>query len=388
MARTTHSTPTRLAALAAVAVLAAASCGSSDAKNTASTSDNSSTTAAASSSPSTSATSTSTSGSTNTSTSASKSTTTTGGSAASAASGSVDTALFFDGALTGEPTTVDCTLNGGTTTTCYHITVAGYPTSHEVGLFCPSKTSDGADKGGKWFDGNSTYDLTGKFFVDLPTLYNDDNWKMYDENGNIIVTSTAAEFNGAARPDVDPDLQNHCVEGRLEWLADGKAITSTVDIPVKPVAGDSPTTPTGDQGVTLDGVVIAASAPVQAILGAYTIAAFDDCGGHFNGVEGYHLHGALGCSELGASTDGDTPMFGYALDGYPVHSPLDADAAATADLDQCNGHTTKEGGYHYHANTAEKNQVITCLMGQSVARENAGPGGPPPGAAPAATSNG
>ena len=59
----------------------------------------------------------------------------------------MDTALFFDGALTGEPTTVDCTLNGGATTTCYHITVAGYPTSHEVGPFCPSKTTDGADKG-------------------------------------------------------------------------------------------------------------------------------------------------------------------------------------------------------------------------------------------------
>ncbi len=147
---------------------------------------------------------------------------------------------------------------------------------------------------------------------------------MYDADGNILTTETAEEFEAAARPDVDPSLENHCVEGRLEWLDDGDPITTTVLIPTVPVLAASPSAPRGNQGVTLDGVVIAASAPVSAILGAYTIAAFDDCGGHFNPAEGYHLHGAVGCSESDGDTAGDTPMFGYAMDGYPVHSPLDA----------------------------------------------------------------
>ena len=283
--------------------------------------------------------------------------------------------LFFDGALAEEVTTEACTLNGGTETTCYSITVAGYPASHDVGPFCPDTITDTADAGGIWFDGDGVYDLSGEFFVDLPTLYGDDNWQMYDEDGNILVTETAEEFEAAARPDVDPSLQNHCVEGALEWLDNGEPITTTVLIPTVPVLADSPSAPSGNQGVTLDGVVIAASAPVDAILGAYTIAAFDDCGAHFNPFEGYHMHGAVGCSEVGDAIDGDTPMFGYAMDGYPVHSPLeDADVAA-ADLDACNGHTTEAAGYHYHANSAAENQVISCLIGESVAGAGGGPRG-------------
>ena len=358
----------------------AAACGSSDG---ASTGDTSETSSVASTSESA-AKSTQPSASTQTSEVAGNAT---GSGTAEATAGAVDPSLFFDGALADEPTTVDCELDGGATAKCYRMTVTGYPTSHEVGPFCPDTTSDGEDAGGIWFDGDAVYDLTGEFFVDLPELYDDDGWKMYDEDGNILVTETAEEFSGAARPDVDPSLQNHCVEGRVEWLTGGAPITTTVDIPVEPVAADSPSAPTGDQGVTLDGVVIANAAPVSAILGAYTIAAFDDCGGHFNPAEGYHLHGAVGCSELPASEAGDTPMFGYALDGYAVHSPLDA-AAAAADLDECNGHTTPESGYHYHANSAEKNQVITCFIGQTVARDNAGPGGPPQGGPPPADPQG
>ncbi|MGA9278724.1 YHYH protein [Ilumatobacter sp.] len=296
----------------------------------------------------------------------------------------VDASLFFDGALAEDATTEDCTLSGGAETTCYSLTVAGYPTSHDVGPFCPDTISDSADAGGLWFDGEGLYDLDGQFFVDLPTLYGDDNWQMYDEDGNILVTETAEEFELAANPDVDPSLQNHCVEGMLEWLENGEPITTTVQIPVEPVAADASAAPQGNQGVTLDGVVIAASAPAEAILGAYTIASFDDCGAHFNPFEGYHLHGAVGCSELDTDVaDGETPQFGYAMDGYPIHSPLDdADAA---DLDECNGHTTDELDYHYHANNAAANQVIECLIGQTVAGAgDAGgggdrPEGPPPG---------
>jgi hypothetical protein len=300
----------------------------------------------------------------------------------------LDVALFFDGALAETPTTEDCTLSGGAETTCYSITVAGYPTDHAIGPFCPETVTDGADAGGIWFDGNGVYDLDGQFFVDLPVLYDDDAWHMYDDEGNILVTETAEEFEAAARPDVDPALENHCVEGQLDWLPDGEAITTTVLIPTVPVAADAAATPQGNQGVTLDGVVIAASAPVDAILGAYTIAAFDDCGAHFNPFEGYHMHGAVGCSETGDAVDGDPPMFGYAMDGYPVHSPFDdADAAAAADLDECNGHTTA-AGYHYHANSASENQVIECLIGQTVVGADAGagggggPGGPPPAGGP------
>ena len=118
----------------------------------------------------------------------------------------LDTDLFLDGALAEEPTTEDCTLSGGAETTCYRITVSGYPVDHEVGPFCPDTITDGADAGGIWFDGENVYDIDGQFIEGLAETYGDDGWQMYDDDGNVLVTETQEEFEAAARPDVDPAL--------------------------------------------------------------------------------------------------------------------------------------------------------------------------------------
>ncbi len=300
----------------------------------------------------------------------------------------VDTGLFFDGAIVGDVVTEACTLSGGEESTCYTFTVSGDPVSYDTGPFCPETITDTAEAGGIWFDGNAVYDLDGEFFTELAELYDDDNWLMYNEDGTINVTETAEEFDAAARPDVDEALQNHCVEGDVEFLEGGEPITSTVTIPAEPVLADGITNSNDNLGVTLDGIVIAQSAPVDAILSAYTIAAFDDCGGHYNPFEGYHLHGATGCSENGEVDADGSSIFAYAMDGFPVHSPLeDPDSV---ELDECNGHDTGDG-YHYHANAAEENLVIACLIGQTVSTGDGGAGGgraaggerpegPPPGA--------
>lgn len=306
-------------------------------------------------------------------------TTTTEAAVAGTTQHTFETDHFADDAIVGEVTTVDCTLNNGTTTKCAEATFTGYPSSYKVGPFCPDTITTPADKAGIWFDGNGLYDLDGPFVANLATFYNDTGWKLYDSNGKVNVTDTQAAFEGAARPDVDPTYQNYCVEGRLEWLPDGKPITTTVQIPLQPVAASSPSSAhPGNFGVTLDGVVIAEAAPVDAILSAHTIASFDDCGGHYNARAGYHLHGAMGCGQLeeDPSVD-DSAMFGYALDGYPIHLPLEGDALTTAKLDSCNGHSTAGLGYHYHANTAAKNAVLPCLTGAFVTTEGAG--GPPAG---------
>lgn len=301
----------------------------------------------------------------------------------------LDIDLFFDGALAEEPTVVNCTLSDGTETSCYEITIAGYPADYEVGPFCPETTETLAEDAGIWFDGNGVYDVDGEFILGLAELYGDDNWKLYNDDGSVNITDTAEEFELAARPDVDPSLYNHCVAGKMEWLENGEPVQTTVTIPVTPVLAGSASAG-GNWGVTLNGVIIAAQAPVDAILSAYTIAVFDDCGGHINPFDGYHLHGAVGCSEVGEASEGETPIFAYALDGYPIHSALDtesdAGAEVEADLDECNGHTTEEFGYHYHANPAEENSVISCFMGLTVGGgqggEGGGEGGRPEGGQP------
>lgn len=281
---------------------------------------------------------------------------------------------FAEGAIVGDVVTEECTLNGGAVTTCARVTIAGFPPSYEVGPFCPDTITTSAEDAGIWFDGDGVYDLDGAFIADLANFYDDDEWKMFDDDGNVNVTDTEDAFNGAARPDVDPEYQNHCVEGRLEWLAGGVPVETTVLIPLEPVSAASASSAhPGNFGVTLDGVVIAESAPVEAILGAHTIAAFDDCGGHYNPAAGYHLHGVMGCGHLeDEHVEGETAMFGYAIDGYPIHLPLDAAALAAADLDECNGHSTASESYHYHANSAAVNAILPCLTGQFVAARGRG----------------
>lgn len=277
----------------------------------------------------------------------------------------LDSSLFVSGALVESVTTESCVLSGGTETTCYRIEIAGVPADRQVGPFCPPTIYSEAEEAGIWFDGGGdVYDLDGEFITNLANLYGDQNWLLYDPaSGDVNVTDTQAACEAAARPNVDVQYQNHCVECALEYVDGG--VTQTLLIPTSPVALATPDdVRVGDVGVSLDGVILAAPAPVDAILGAYTIAAFDDCGGHINPVAGYHYHGATGCTEIVTQEDGHAAQLGYALDGYALHGMLNADGAEPTDLDACRGHSDDSRGYHYHAASAGENMFIGCFNGE------------------------
>ena len=275
----------------------------------------------------------------------------------------VDPANFIAAGLTTSITTESCTLSGGTFTTCYRITTVGAPADHDVGTFCPRNIADAG--AGIWIESGTVYDLTGAFIENLATFYNDSNWKLYaDGTGDIFVTDTQEAFEAAARPDVAAQYQNHCVEGKMSYVGGG--ISRTYVIPVDPVPLASGTGSIGGDGVgvALNGINIDPPAPVDAIKRAYTIAAFDDCGGHINPNTGYHYHAATGCTTAVASTDGHSSLFGYALDGYGVYAQLDANGSEPTDLDNCRGHSDDVRGYHYHAAAPGENMHIGCFAGE------------------------
>ena len=294
----------------------------------------------------------------------------------------LDTSLFFDGALAEEATLVDCTLSDGTATQCYEITVVGTPVNHDVGPFCPTSITDGEDAGGLWLDGENSYVIDGEFFTELADIYGDELWNnIYNEDGSINVIDNAEDFQVAARPDITEEYYYHCVDGNVEWLDGGVQPTTTIQVPVMPVFTDAPTIEFTEGahstlGVTLNGSVLSGSADMAAILASYTIAAFDDCGGHINPALGYHVHGTAGCSDVGEVHNGETAPFAIAIDGHTIHAPYDADA--DVELDECNGHTSEDYGYHYHANSLEENATLTCLTGLTVEGQG-GEGGPPAG---------
>lgn len=110
------------------------------------------------------------------------------------------------------------------------------------------------------------YNADGQFIMDLSTIYKDVKWKLYDDSGKVKVTDTKEAFQGAARPDVQEAYKYHCVEGTWEWTETTKPVPTSILVPVKPVLASETSSPRGNLGVTINGLVISASAPVDAIL--------------------------------------------------------------------------------------------------------------------------
>ena len=117
--------------------------------------------------------------------------------------------------------------------------------------------------------------------------------------------------------------------------------------------------------VAVNGIRLDQSAPTAAILGAYTLAPFDDCGGHVNLHVGYHYHAATKClTDIGAQNTHAT-LIGVALDGYPVLAHNLTDGTLPDGLDEYYGHVTEGSGYHYHAGDEGSNKILGGLKGQT-----------------------
>lgn len=288
---------------------------------------------------------------------------------------SVDLSQFAEGAIVGDVDTVECTLSGGTKTSCYRLTIAGSPadpSSSPEGPYCPPTIESSAEEGGTWIDGEGTvYQVDGEFIKNLSTLYKDKKWQMYDINtGEITVIDGARGCEVAGDPRPIPGFNNFCLSCSLEDLGGG--IQKTVLIPTTPVPVDKPLAINGrsNTGIALNGVLFGPPAPLDMILSSYTLGVLDDCGAHANPHEGYHYHAANGCAEIGIQEDGHSAMIGYALDGYAIYAKTDKSAVESEGLDACSGETDPIRGYHYHASAPGKNQIFGCFMGETGYFEN------------------
>ena len=280
----------------------------------------------------------------------------------------VDADRFLEGTTV---STVPCTLSDGTETTCYQI-VASTPTDHDMGPWCPENISDGAEAGGIWLENGEVYDVDGAFIANMANFYNDDTWLMYDANGDIYITDSEDDCINAANPNVGEEYKNYCVECIPDYIS---GLTRTWLIPITPIklttsasfAGMGPGSfGPSVRGIAFNGVEYSASAPVDNILSAYTLAPFDDAGGHINVHQGYHYHAATGISTTMSQEDSHASMIGYAMDGHGIYEQLDKDGNEPNDLDACRGHYDDTRGYHYHVDAPGSNNFINCLSGAYV----------------------
>lgn len=281
----------------------------------------------------------------------------------------VDASKFLTSSGNVTITTETRTLSNGTSALCYKIVTKSTPTDHTQGPWCPTNISEDATKGGIWLENGNVYDVDGAFIQNLATFYNDNTWQMYNTStGEITRTLTQADCQAAANPNVGVQYKNYCVECLPSYVS---SVTKTVYIPITPVklsspvsfgAGPGSTGPT-TRGIAFNGVVFDAPAPVNAILGAYTLAPFDDAGGHINIGAGYHYHAATGKSTKVTQSDGHAAMIGYALDGFGIYERLSAAGTEYTDLDASRGHYDASRGYHYHVDKAGSNNFINSLAG-------------------------
>lgn len=275
-------------------------------------------------------------------------------------------AHFFEGAnVVSGPSLVDCKLSRGTETTCFSITIKAEPKAYTPGPWCPTSVSDGADKGGIWLKDGTVHDVDGAFITELPTLYDDETWQLFDQTtGQVRVTDTREACEAAARPDVDPAYNNYCVQCLPEYMEDGATMTYVIPLAPHDTWRKNETRMVG-AGVAKNGIRLDGPAPVDAILDAHTLAPFDDCGGHVNLHVGYHYHAVTGCLESGAAATAEAEQIGIAMDGYGIFTHLLADGTAPVGLDVCNGHESAELGYHYHAGAAGSNEILPCLKAEA-----------------------
>lgn len=273
--------------------------------------------------------------------------------------------FFKNAVITSGPKIVECTLSQGTETECFSITVKADPQSYTPGPWCPTSISDAAELGGIWFSNDSIHDVDGAFIANLADFYDDDEWQVFDKaTGKVHVTDSKASCEAAARPDVDPEYNNYCVQCLPEYMAENATMTYIIPLEPQRMWRTSPTNHTGS-GIALNGIRLDGPAPVQDILAAHTIAPFDDCGGHVNTHVGYHYHAVTDCLVGADSNAGHATKIGLAMDGYGIFSHLLVDGSPPDDLDKCNGHMTDAFGYHYHAGAAGSNAILGCLHAEA-----------------------
>lgn len=275
---------------------------------------------------------------------------------------------FFNSASLISFTTVNCTLENGSTTTCYRIVFSSNPV--DDGPYCPETIDDIGGVGIYDGDTNPGFQVMKKSLWDAMEA---DGYDIVDDNGNVNVSDPGAGMSAGSS----------C----LEATPDDNLIL-TFMIPASPELRPSP-----DQlqtvenlGVSLDGIPLTGDPPSVTQGppgmpgGGGNIPSIDPCGGHVDPFGYYHLHfapqemnnvfGAFGITEVSCTnfTQSETALVGFAKDGFPIYASKDMDGSLPSDLDACNGHTGAtadfpNGIYHYHASSTEAPNLPPCLMG-------------------------
>ncbi len=259
-------------------------------------------------------------------------------------------ALFNPKALVKPITEIEGTLSDGSKATVYKIVVRSLPVDHEVGPWSPKTIKD---QGGYWEDtvDKKLYRVNGEYLA----LLNQRGWNMFEADGTVHRTKDRAEFDKVARQELagwtfEQALKDGVTNSVIELQPQEQI--ATIFLPKNPKASAQPTllrqarfSPRSGVGIGTDGVRFFPPEPVNRITAFQNIAPLDPFGGHTGFGHEYHYHRA----PASMSDDQSGKVVGWALDGFPIRGPHEANGGKPANLDTINGHDHDGLGYHYHA---------------------------------------
>ena len=295
---------------------------------------------------------------------------------------------------------VSCTLDNGSTTTCYQLTFAANTVGDTedtgtIGPYCPPDIYTArAEAGVGIYDGSTNPGFQS--LVDAAESMDADGYDIVDESGNI-------RFSDLSQGSEEAGF-SYCLSANFD-----STLELTYLIPVTPEfrseASDVGTV--GSMGVGINGIPIKGNPPSVTTVesgvggtGSGNIPALDLCGGHPDPTGYYHWHFVpqsintvfesdgynytaqygMTCANSMIDSDDPSAFAGLAKDGFPIYAAYDSvDGVDTepnnvATVDECNGHTHAttdfpDGVYHYHALESGTPNIPPCLMGSFVERD-------------------
>lgn len=270
-------------------------------------------------------------------------------SALSAASQQDVIALFDKRALVKPITEIEGTLSDGSKATVYKVVVRSLPTDHAMGPWSPATLKD---KGGYWEDAidKKLYRVDAEYLK----LLNTRGWNMFEVDGTVHRTKDRTEFDKVARQELggwsyDDALKSGVTNSVIELQPLEQIVT--IFLPKNPQASAKLTmlrqarfSPRSGLGLSTNGVRFFPPEPVDRITAFHNIAPLDPKGGHTGFGHEYHYHRAPSVMD----NDKSGKVVGFALDGFAVRGPTEADGSKPKNLDAIHGHDHDGLGYHYH----------------------------------------
>ena len=225
----------------------------------------------------------------------------------------------------------------------------------------------GASAQGPWFNGDGTWDLTKKVFVDGDVTWDAASVTFTVDGDARVITSNALPAHTTGVFPIASSDEAFQYDRNPNSIAPQ---TLTISVPAAPAAAATPSCIGGEVGIAIDGVPIFNGFDAGN-RDAVAWEVQDECHGHpqMSGV--YHYHDVSPC--LDDPGTGHSTLVGYAFDGFGIYGPRgeDGNELATADLDECHGHTHTvdvDGKqvelYHYHA-TKDFPYTVSCFRGTS-----------------------